>query len=336
MAVINHNGAATLAATLRSVRAQRGVRLAGITVLDNASADGSLALLERDFPGVEVRRFPENRGPNPARNEGLRRAASDLVLVMDNDIELEPDYAAKLAAVLRAHPGAGAASGQIRVQGEPETVQYNGLEIHYAGEIAARSLAARDTVRVSCVSAGAALFDRRPVERVGGFDEDFFMGWEDGDLSFRLSLAGHPCYMVSAAAAYHARAPRGMKWIRFQTRNRWWFILKNYDRRTLWLAWPAIAGFQAAAGLFLILKGQGGAFLRGTAEAFAGWPALRAKRRAVQALKTVPDRDLLRGDRFDLPGGLAAGGAGRALNTVLNKIFYGYWLCIRPFLRSSP
>jgi hypothetical protein len=161
------------------------------------------------------------------------------------------------------------------------------------------------------------------------------MGWEDGDLTFRLSLAGHPCFMVSSAAAYHLRRPRGMKWIRYQTRNRWWFLLKNYDRRTLLLALPAIAGFQLAAGFFLMLKGQGGAFLKGTADAFAARSALKTKRRAIQQLKVVSDTILLRGDRFDLPGGLAASRGGRIINAVLNKIFYAYWLCIRPLLRRS-
>ncbi len=335
VAVINFNGAGTLSPTLHSIYALRDIRLVGVMVLDNASTDGSLAFMEREWPEVEVHRFPENRGPNPARNEGLRLAACDLVLIMDNDIVLDPGYAARLVEVMRRQPGAGAISGQIRLQDEPATIQYNGIDIHYAGEITARPLDAIDTTQVSCVSAGAALFDRRHVLRVGGFDEDFFMGWEDGDLSFRLSLAGHPCYMVSSAAAYHKRSPRGMKWIRFQTRNRWWFMLKNYDRRTLFLALPAIAGFQAAAGLFCLLKGQGLAFLKGTTEAFMSWPTLRVKRRAVRQLKVVLDKELLRGDRFDLPGGLSFSRPGRILNAVLNKIFYGYWLCIRPFLRRS-
>lgn len=333
VAVINYNGAETLAPTLQSIQVLQGVRLAKVMLLDNASSDDSVALVARQFPEVQICRLPENRGPNPARNEGLRRAATDLVLIMDNDIVLAPDYVLRLAEVLRRHPGAGTASGQIRLKDEPGTVQYNGIDIHYAGEIAARPLDLRNTVQVSCVSAGAALFDRRQALAVGGFDEDFFIGWEDGDLTFRLSLAGHPCFMVSAAAAYHLRRARGLKWIRQQTRNRWWFMLKNYDRRTLLLALPAIAGFQMAAGIFCLLKGEGLAFLKGTAEAFAGWPALRIKRRAVQELKVVPDTQLLRGDRFDLPGGLGLSRGGRLLNAVLNKIFHGYWLCIRPFIR---
>ncbi len=333
VAVINFNGATTLLPTLASIYALEGVRLAEVTVFDNASTDDSVALVQRHFPAVQVQSLPVNRGPNPARNAGLRQATTALVLIMDNDIVLAPDYVVRLAAVLASDPAAAAASGQIRLHEAPEQVQYNGLSIHYVGEIASRSLTARDSVRVSCISAGAALFKRTPALGVGGFDEDFFMGWEDGDLTFRLSLAGHPSYMVSEAVAYHMRRPRGLKWVRYQTRNRWWFVLKNYERRTLLLTWPALLAFQLAAGMFCLLKRQGWAFVRGTADVLATLPRLWRKRRAVQQMRVVPDVALLQGERFDLPGGLASSGLGRALNLVLNKIFYGYWRCVRGGLR---
>jgi len=335
IAVINFNGAGTLRPTLQSVLALQRVGLAEVFLVDNHSEDDSLALVRREFPAVRVISLPENKGPNPARNEGLRRATADLVLVMDNDIVLADDYAARLAEVFRAHPGAGAVSGQIRLHDQPDKVQYNGITLHYAGEIAARPPDACGTARVPCVSAGAALFDRRRALAAGGFDDDFVFGWEDGDLTFRLSLAGHPCYLASEARAYHLRRARGMKWVRYQTRNRWWFMRKNYERRTFWLVLPAALGLQACAGFFCLVKGQGGAFLKGTWDAARSGGALRAKRREIQRLRTVADADLLQGDRLDLPGGLTASRSGRVLNAVVNAVLRLYWRLIRPCLRRS-
>ncbi len=334
IAVINFNGAATLRPTLQSVLDLQHVSLAEIFLVDNHSGDESLALVRRDFPGVQVISLPENRGPNPARNEGLRRSTADLVLIMDNDIVLADDYVARLAEVFRTHPEAGAVSGQIRLHDQPEQVQYNGVALHYAGEIAARPLDAHGTVKVPCVSAGAALFDRRRALAAGGFDEDFIFGWEDGDLTFRLSLAGFPCYLASEAKAYHLRRARGMKWVRYQTRNRWWFMRKNYDRRTFWLVLPAVCSLQICAGLFCLVKGQGRAFLQGTWDALRSGPALRAKRCEVQRLRKTADVELLQGDRLDLPGGLTASRLGRLLNAVVNAGFRLYWRIIRPCLRS--
>ncbi|MCX6992585.1 MAG: glycosyltransferase family 2 protein [Kiritimatiellaeota bacterium] len=335
VAVINFNGADTLRPTLQSVFALRKVRLAEVFLVDNHSGDDSLALVRREFPNVQVISLPENKGPNPARNAGLRRATADMVLIMDNDIVLADDYVMRLAEVFRAHPEAGAVSGQIRLHDQPDKVQYNGITLHYAGEIAARPLDARGTVRVPCISAGAALFDRRRVLAVGGFDDDFIFGWEDGDLTFRLSLAGYPCYLVSEAIAYHQRRARGMKWVRYQTRNRWWFMRKNYDPRTFWLVLPAIFSMQFCAGCFCLGHGQAGAFLKGTWDAACGSAALRAKRRAVQRLRKVADVNLLQGDRLDLPGGLTASRAGRLLNAAVNAVFRLYWRLVRPCLRRS-
>ncbi|MBU4211030.1 MAG: glycosyltransferase [Kiritimatiellae bacterium] len=333
VAVINFNGADTLRPTLQSVFALQHIRLAEVFLVDNHSEDDSLALVRRDFPGVRVIGLSENRGPNPARNEGLRRATADGVLIMDNDIVLADDYVMRLVNVFRTDPSAGAVSGQIRLYDQPDKVQYNGITLHYAGEIAARPLDAHGTVRVPCVSAGAALFNRCHALVVGGFDDNFIFGWEDGDLTFRLSLTGHPCYLASEAKAYHLRRARGRKWVRYQTRNRWWFMRKNYDPRTFWLVLPAVFSLQFCAGCFCLVKGQGGAFLKGTWDGARSGGALRAKRREVQRLRTVADTDLLQGDRLDLPGGLTASRTGRLLNAVVNAVFRLYWRLIRPCLR---
>jgi len=330
VAVINYNGRATLEATLKSVLAQ----YAGpddIRVMDNRSTDGSAEFVAAEFPGVALTRLESNRGPNPARNEGLRLARHDLVLVMDNDIVLAPDYISRLVKAYVENPEAGALTGQIRLHDRPDLVQYNGTDIHYAGEIMLNRRESAEPIRVGCVSAGAVLLDRRKVAASGGFDEDFFIGWEDGDLTYRLSLAGCPCYAVSKAVCYHLRRERGRKWVRFQTRNRWWFIGKNYGRRTFFLALPAILLLQFCAFVFLALKGEAGAFMRGTLDALQGMRALMEKRKAVQALRKTGDRELLRGERIDLPGGLDNSIPGR----MLSLFFRIYWRLILPLLKGS-
>lgn len=336
VAVVNYNGEQTLARTLTSVFGLKNVRLRQVMVVDNHSTDGSVALVRREFPDAVVHEMPDNRGPNPARNVGLQRAPTDLVLVMDNDLVLATDYVSRLAALLASRPGAGVAGGQIRIFGEEHTVQYNGTDIHFAGEISLRPFSATGIARVGGLSAGAALFDRRLALEAGGFDEDFVFGWEDGDFTYRLSLLGHPCYIDSAAVAAHIRGQRGLKWVRMQTRNRWWFILKNYDTRTFWLALPAILLFQCCAGLYFLLNGRFLDFAGGLGDAWRSRKALRAKRVALQARKVVSDADLLRGDRVSLPGLVAENGLGRAVAALLGTLFHLHWILIRPLLRRRP
>jgi GT2 family glycosyltransferase len=171
------------------------------------------------------------------------------------------------------------------------------------------------------------------VEKVGWFDEDFIFGWEDGDLAFRLSLSGFPCWVDSDANAFHQSVKRGLKWIRYQTRNRWWFIRKNYDRRTFFLCLPAILILQTLGGIFLAIKGQGPAFIRGTWEGWGNGREIREKHRIIQTRRCVSDRALLCGDRLTLPAGLSNTFLGRLVCGLLSQIFSFYWTIIRLFIK---
>ena len=335
LAIINYNGRETLAKTINSILAQR-IRISDIRLVDNNSTDGSIEFVAAQFPTVALTKLAANHGPNPARNEALRLAQHDCVLIMDNDIVLAPDYVARLLQAHEDDQMAGAITGQIRFHDRPDIVQYNGTYIHYAGEIMLNRAESETPLQVGCVSAGAVLQDRRKVFEVGGFDEDFFIGWEDGDLTFRLALAGYPCYTVSKAVCFHISRPRGQKWIRFQTRNRWWFILKNYDARTFWLALPAIVLLQTCAFIFFAVKGQAVAFGRGLWDALKSLPLVLRKRRAVQALKRVGDGLLLRGEWIDLP--IPVGEKSmryRLVGDIFSGLFRLYWNLIRGLLKKA-
>lgn len=333
--IANHNGADALAVTIPSLLVQRGIRCREIILADNASTDRSVAFVREEFPSVRIIETGSNRGPNVARQKGLDAAGAPLVLIMDNDLVLSPDYISQLAGVLRDHPDAGAASGRIRYYHQPDQVQYNGVDIHYVGEIRLHDPDAEGIRRCTSVSAGAMLVRREVVEKIGGFDLDYFFGWEDGDLTFRMSLSGYSCWICSDANAFHQSKKRGLKWVQMQIRNRWWFLRKNYDRRTFLLALPAILAFQSMVGVYLLLKGHGRDFLAGTIEGLGNTDVIRRKHAEVQRYRTVSDRDLLNGDRLELAGGLQHSVIGWLVKPVVSAFFWLYWILIRPFLRGS-
>ena len=332
--IINYNGAATLTPVIERLLAQEGVEIAEILLVDNASTDGSAQMVRERFAGrVRVLEMGDNRGPNPARNRALREAQTDLVLLLDNDILFAPDYAARLAAVFEAHPDAGAVTGQVRFHAEPEKIQYNGADIHYAGEVVVNRAVKPAPFVVATVSAGATLFDRRAALDLGAYDEDLLFGWEDGDLTFRMTVCGRPCYAVSQAVCWHMSAGRSTKWVRLQIRNRWRFLLTHYDARTFWLALPGILLYQLCAGFFFALKGQSGAFLGGCWDALRSRQVVRAKRAFVMAHKRVPDRLTLTGGALELPGAVQEKKALRLFGSILSGLLHGWWVVIRPLLR---
>ncbi|MCX6997198.1 MAG: glycosyltransferase family 2 protein [Kiritimatiellaeota bacterium] len=332
--IINYNGAPSLVPVIESVLGQQDVHVQEVLLVNNASTDGSLELVRRRFPGrVRIIALVENHGPNPARNAALRQAATDLVLLMDNDVVLAPDYAARLAAVCVAHPEAGAVTGQIRFHAQPDRIQYNGARLHYAGEVVVNRAVHDQPFVVATVSAGATLFDRAAALDLGPFDETLYFGWEDGDLTYRLTICGRPCYAVSQAVCWHMADGRSSRWVRLQVRNRWLFLMKYYDARTFLLALPGILLYQFCAGLVFLLQGQGGAFLMGCWDATRSIPAVRAQRRAVFRRKCVPDSHTLSGGALELPGALQTRPALRLAGRCLSAVLGGYWRLIRPFIR---
>ncbi len=332
--IVNYNGDTTLVPVIESLLKQRGVKVAEILLADNQSTDRSVEVVSKAFP-TQVRIIPIgfNRGPNPARNRLLREASSDWVVIMDNDIVLAPDYASRLATVFDAHPEAGAATGQIRLYDRPDTIQYNGAFIHYAGEVVANRRYGSEPVPVTTVSAGAALIHRPKAAACFYFDEDFLFGWEDGDLTFRMTIAGYPCYAVSNAICYHMRDSRGMKWVRYQVRNRWWFIFKHYSASTILLAFPGILFYQLCAGAFCAMKGRGLDFLRGTWDSITSLGTTLRKRREILKIKTRRDRDTLSGGPIELPGQVHDKRAVMAIGRAVNGVLSLYWKLIRPLMR---
>lgn len=331
--VVNHNGADALMLTIPTLLNQADIHCREILLADNQSTDDSVARVAEAFPSVRIIQTGSNRGPNVARQMGLDQAAAPLVLIMDNDLVLSPEYISRLARVFADHPETGAVSGKIRYYHQPDQVQYNGVDIHYIGEIRLHDPEARGTRRCTTVSAGAMLVRRDVVQRLGGFDPDYVFGWEDGDLAYRMSMAGHPCWVVSEANAFHQSRSRGLKWVQMQVRNRWWFLRKNYHARTFWLALPAILLFQLAVGVLLAVKGHGRDFVAGTLEGWRNGRVLAEKRRAAQRWRRVSDRDLLCGDRFFIPPEMRRNPLVRGLVTVMGAVLAFYWLLIRVFLR---
>ncbi len=324
--IINYNGEDVLKDTINSIIAQDYESIVEIIVIDNCSTDGSIELVKRDYPDIKVVKMKNNRGPNPARNEVLKRASSEFVLIMDNDIILSDDCISLLVDAMIRNPQAGMAGPQIRLQDRPDQIQYNGVNIHFVGEVVMNRYELEKALVVGAVSAGAVLIRRKNAIEIGLFDKDYYFGWEDGDFSFRMTISGFPCLIVSKARVFHKKEKRGMSWVRYQVRNRWWFILKTYNLRTLIFTIPAILIYQFALFVFLLLKGHGIDFIKGSFDVIVTLPMTLKKRREVMRQKRVRDRYTLLGRRISIIGDAGSLPMIRAASSLLNLFFSIYWI----------
>lgn len=343
--VCNYNGEHYLHACLDSLVAL-GDALDEILVVDNGSTDNSVALTRARFPEVRVVELASNGGPCVARNAGMAAARNRFVLAVDNDAVLLASTLPQLVEALETRPDAVAAQPRSVYADDPLRVHYNGGSFHYVGLYSLRNFAVpvaeAEGVGVCDVDgliAICVLLDRDVVLGVGGYDEDFFILFEDFDLSMRLRIAGHALLSVESALVLHRGGTpgisfRGDEYPRFRafyhSRNRWLLIYKNYAWRTLLAALKGICVYELVWMAFAIKNGHLRAHLAGKLSFIKALPGARRARRAVQSSRRVLDRDLLVGGPVTFSPQLVAKPGAQRVARALDRMLRCLWTVFRP------
>ena len=243
--VVNRDGGDALFRALASLRAQQGIDLS-IVLVDNGSASAERERIAREAPTVRIVAFSRNLGFAGAANEGIARTRAPLVLLVNNDAVLAPDYVARVAARLALDDRLAAVQGVVLTE-DGGAVDTAGLEWNTRGE-AVPLLAGRgtgepptDVFEVSGVSATATLYRREALEQIAPhgevFDRSFFAYYEDVDLSLRLARSGWRFACDPRALARHEGSRTGrrtpMRRAVWTARNRWRTLFANFDLRLL-------------------------------------------------------------------------------------------------------
>ena len=130
--VLNWNGESVIGPCLQSLRKVMGVQLRVIMV-DNASTDGSVALVRSRFPEVEVIENQRNLLFAEGNNTGLRRALSGgarYLLLLNNDTEVEPSFAVRMCDALESDPRVGIVGPKILYFDDPRRIWYGGGDFY--------------------------------------------------------------------------------------------------------------------------------------------------------------------------------------------------------------
>lgn len=330
VAVVAHDSLRILPLTLASL-AGAGCPLDRITVVDVASTDGTVEWLEREWPRVRVRRLQRNAGPSPARNVGITEATRRFVLLMDADVRVGPDAVQQLHAAMLADPAVKIGSPVVVHADAPDRIQYAGGGLHYICEAVNpwldRPLVERGSAPLDIGAAPtcALLLDREAAVAVGLFDERYFIGKEDGDFTHRMKMAGHRILELPQAIVFHNSRPRNAWLFYYQIRNRWHFILKNYETRTIVCLIPPLLIYEPLQLLILLAKGHGWTYVRAVAGLVAMLPALPRDRAWARHIRRRPDRDLLVSAPLIVRGDLATNILIRAGKRRYERVLDAYW-----------
>jgi GT2 family glycosyltransferase len=212
--VINWNRPRETLTCLRSLSLTSYPALA-ILLVDNGSEDGSVETIRREFPGVELIRNPDNRGFGAAANQGIARAqtrGASYVFLLNNDATVAPDALERLVETA-AGGRVGAVAPLVLFPGTEDRIWSAGARMNSVtlGNMDTRHgrrwkaswprILERDYL-YGC----ALLLNLKALEVAGGFDERYFMYFEDMDLCLRLKAGGHALRLDSAARAWHQGA----------------------------------------------------------------------------------------------------------------------------------
>jgi len=215
--LLSHGRFDLLRQALASIERQ-SYRPLEVVLVDNEGPDSPRIRdwVRREHPAV---RLVENANTGYAggMNRGLREATGEYVEFHADDIVHEPEYFERIIAALPSLDGWGAVNGMVYEGPGSRTIRYCGGLVHFGADfyLTIHGLGQPDDGRfrqafVHGFAAGANLFMRRAEAlAMGGFDEDYFMYYEDVDLSLRLARRGARLWLVPAAACHHLGHPLG-------------------------------------------------------------------------------------------------------------------------------
>lgn len=255
-------------------------------------------------PNTQRIELSTNEGTTGSINRAVAQTESRFVLLLNNDVEMRPDYLAKLTQALDSDPKLGFATGKLLRATQRAHLDGAGDAMLMAGAAYRLGHFAEDKGQydhpMSVLSGcGAAVLYRRDVlELCGGLDEEFFAYLEDLDLALCAHLLGYTGLYLPQAVAYHIGSatlgdvlhPRIVEYL---TRNQIYLLAKDYPGSVLWRLLPRIVVYQGLWLMFAVRRGKLGAYLRGGWAGLRGLAGMRRKHRALMTNRHITDDEFL-------------------------------------------
>jgi GT2 family glycosyltransferase len=212
--ILNWNDRRNTLETLESVRDLRYPNLA-VFLVDNGSTDGSVEVVSEQFHEVHLIVSPENLGAPAGRNLGLeeilRHSDAEYVLILDNDVILEPCLLNTLIESVEKETDVGIVGPIIYYYAQPKRIWSAGKSMVFR-EVLTKLLAKNRVEteeppagikRVDCITGACMLVKRRVFERVGYFDPRYFLACEDTEFCVRAAKRGFASAVVTHAKLWH-------------------------------------------------------------------------------------------------------------------------------------
>ncbi|RRA99234.1 glycosyltransferase family 2 protein [Larkinella rosea] len=324
--LVSYNSLSDLQRCLPTLLAQKTGFSYEIIVVDNHGNDGVRDWIKTAEPAVIYYQNTTNSGYAGGNNLGLKHASGRWTLFLNPDTELLPDCLERLRKTAYDFPDAFITPKLLHSDG---TVNACGNVMHYTGITTCRGLNEPSDVytnleTVPLLSGAAFLAPTLALKRLGGFDETYFMYFEDTDLSLRARLAGYSLLCDARACIVH-HYKLGMNPLKFYhlERNRLLTFLKIFSRKTLLQLLPALLITEAMTWAYSL---RGWSYFRARFQGYFWLWKNRSSwlknRRTIQQNRQLPDQTILNDSLLSLPFEQLAGPSlGRFLNVLTQPLF---------------
>ena len=277
----NYNGMKFLPACMESLKNQ-DYKDFEILMIDNASADESVSWMEEHYPEVPLVKNETNLGFSGAVNQGIELAKTPYVILLNNDVEVDPGYVGAMVRAMESDPKIFSVSAKMIRFYERELMDDAGDLMNLIGWAFQRGIARdvklyeKDMVPVFSACAGAAIYRKEVFDRIGTFDLMHFAYLEDLDVGYRARLYGYKNVYCSKAIVYHVgsgTSADGNKYSDFKVktaaRNSIYVLYKNMPLlQRLFNLVPLTLGYLLKLSFFK-KRGFGTAYREGLKEGLA-------------------------------------------------------------------
>lgn len=296
--ILNYNGKHLLDDCIGSIRLQ-DYRQIEVIVADNASEDGSVEYLVEHFPEVLVVEHPGNYGYAAGNNIAAKRVRGEFLFFLNNDTRLDPHCISALVSAAKECKAdiCGCAVTDFEGSKPPLVLGCDFLGFPRSGKF-------------FYVGGCAIFFSRSAFNQLGGFDEDYFMFFEDSDICWRGRLSGKRIIYVEEAVVCHmggatlfgGSPERPGYTTNYQRRylgerNNLRTLLKNYRVRTLLFVIPIYIFINILEIIVLLLARNPRAvlcYIRAYWSNLTSLFEIMRDRRRVQASRKVGDLEIMR------------------------------------------
>lgn len=274
-----------------------------VLLVDNGSTDGTQDFVAQTYPEMTLIQLPENKGFTGACNAGWQAAQGDIIILLNNDTEADPNWLSEIAAAFDRHPHAGSIASKMLLFDQRDTFHTAGDFYRIDGIPGNRGVWQKDTGQfdeeeiVFSACGGSSAYRREMLEALGFLDDDYFFSCEDVDMGWRANLAGWEVWYVPTAVIYHKLKATGgaVTGSYYDGRNFLYLIWKNYPSSLMKQNWRVLLRSQFDITKLALKHWRGEAArarLRGQLAGLFGIFKMWPKRKQIQAIRRLDDETL--------------------------------------------